>query len=171
MVAHFRHYITLAPHWLVFAYHLGLQHQILGQIPYYNINEIATLSYPYEEQDGLGSRTTVRGIRYNRIAAAGYAWGNLEFRITPFRLTLWKQHIDLILNPFMDAAAITRPYRLEKQMDTPYYQALKQPVMLSFGLGAKALINTNIMFSVDVARGLGNQVGCWTVSTASVFIF
>lgn len=178
LVAHFRHYVTMFPERLVFAYHLGLQHQLWGEIPYYNINEIANIFYPYEEMDGIGSRTTVRGIRYNRVAAAGYAWANVEFRVTPFKFNLFKQHFDLVLNPFMDVCAITRNYRLEEQKaavspnpDIPLYQERKLPVMVSFGIGGKIQMNTNFVMSFDVGRGLDPQVGAWTISTSSSYLF
>lgn len=172
LAAHFRHYIGLIPERLVFAYHLAFQHQLWGEIPFYNLNEIATLSYPYEEVDGLGSRSTVRGIRYNRVAAAGYAWANIELRATPFRFNLFGARIDLVLNPFTDLAAITRPYRLEEQKQHPdYYRDSRLPVMVCLGMGGKIIINTNFMFSADIGRGLNDQVGAWTVGMASVYVF
>ena len=128
--------------------------------------------------DGLGSRTTVRGIRNNRVAAAGYAWANIEFRVTPFKFNLFKQHFDLVLNPFMDVCGITRPYRLEEQKslaiaypDLPLYQDRKLPLMVAFGIGGKIQMNTNFVMSFDVGRGLDPQVGTWTVSTASTYLF
>lgn len=178
LVAHFRHYVTIFPGRWVFAYHLGLQHQLWGELPYYALNEIANSFYPYEEMDGLGSRTTVRGIRNNRVAAAGYAWANIEFRVTPFKFDLFKQHFDLVLNPFMDVCGITRSYRLEEQKslaaahpDIPLYQDKKLPVMVAFGIGGKIQMNTNFVMSFDVGRGLDPQVGTWTVSTASTYLF
>lgn len=178
LVAHFRHYVTIFPGRWVFAYHLGFQHQLWGEIPYYALNEIASSFYPYEEMEGLGSRTTVRGIRNNRIAAAGYAWANIEFRVTPFKFNLFKQHFDLLLTPFMDVCSITRSYRLEEQKaalspnpDIPLYQDKKLPVMLSFGVGGKIQMNTNFVLSIDVGRGLDPQVGAWTISTATTYLF
>ena len=171
LVAHFRQYVTLFPGRLVFAYHLGLQHQLWGQLPFYNLHEIASLFYPFEEMDGLSSRTTVRGIHYNRVAAAGYAWANLELRFTPFSFNLFNQHFDLVLNPFSDLCAITRPYRLEEQKNTPYYQAGSLPLMVSFGLGGKLQMNTNFIMSVDVGRGLNPQVGAWTIGMATTYVF
>ncbi len=178
LVAHFRHYVTIFPGRWVFAYHLGLQHQLWGEIPYYALNEMANLFYPYEEMDGLGSRTTVRGILNNRVAAAGYAWANIEFRVTPFKFNLFKQHFDLVLNPFMDVCGITRSYRLGEQKaaispkaEVPLYQDKKLPVMLSFGIGGKIQMNTNFVLSFDVGRGLDPQVGTWTISTSSSYLF
>lgn len=178
LVAHFRQYLSLVPGRLVFAWHLGLQHQLAGEIPYYNLNEIATIFYPYEEICGLGSRVTVRGIRYNRIMAAGYAWANFELRITPFKFQLFGQQFNLVLNPFADVCAITRSYRLEEQKrlgglfpELKIWQDRKLPLMAAFGLGGKIQMNTNFILSLDVGRGLDPQVGAWTVGMATTYAF
>ena len=178
LVGHFRHYITLFPGRLVFAYHLGIQHQFAGEIPYYNLNEIATIFYPYEEICGLGSRVTVRGIRYNRIMAAGYAWGNFELRFIPFKFHLFGQRFNLVLNPFADLCAITRPYRQEQQKELGrthpelnLWQDKTLPVMAAFGLGGKIQMNTNFILSLEVGRGLDPQVSDWTIGMATTYVF
>lgn len=171
LVAHYRQYISLWPEHLVLAFHLGLQHQVWGEMPFYNLNEIATLFYPVEEYDGLGSRVSVRGIRYNRIAAAGYAWGNFELRWAVADFRAFRQDFRLILNPFVDLAAITRPYRLEQQKALGFYQEKALPVMAGLGSGIKLQMNTNFMMSVDVGRGLDPQVGDWTIGMSSTYAF
>jgi hypothetical protein len=84
----------------------------------------------------------------------------------------------MVLNPFMDICGITRTYRLEEQKaavspypDIPLYQDKKLPIMLSFGIGGKIQMNTNFVMSFDVGRGLDPQVGTWTVSTSSTYLF
>ena len=173
LVLHWRHYITLFPERLVLAYHLGLQHTFSGDVPFYNLNEIATLFYAYEENAGLGSRYTIRGYRYNRIAAAGYAWGNFELRCTPFRFKLFGQHFDIVLNPFLDLACITRTYRLaqQKALGAAFYQDRRLPLMASAGMGGKLHMNTNFILSVDVGKAFDPQLSNWTVSMATTYVF
>lgn len=172
LVAHFRHYLSLVPERIIFAYHLGLQHQLWGEMPFYYLNEIASVFYAYDEISGLGSRLTVRGLRYNRIAAAGYAWGNFELRLIPFRFHLWGRDINIILNPFADVCAITRNYRLPEQMQLPaFYQERRLPVMAALGLGGKLQMNTNFILSLDVGRGLEPQLSEWTVGMATTYVF
>ena len=177
IVLHWRHYVTLFPERLIFAYHLGLQHTFAGELPFYNINELATLFYTYEENSGLGSRYSVRGFRYNRIAAAGYAWANVELRVTPFKFNLFKQHFDIVLNPFLDLASITKTYRLDRQkiliMDDAMniYQERKLPVMASAGIGAKLHMNTNFILSVDFAKAFDPQLSEFTVGMATTYVF
>ena len=172
VVAHWRHYVSLGTDRVILAYHLGLQHTIAGEVPFYNINELATLSYLYEECSGLGSRYSVRGFRYNRLAAAGYAWANIELRVTVLRFNLFKQHFDIVVNPFTDLAAITKTYRLEEQKLLPgLYQDLKLPVAPSAGMGIKLHMNTNFILSLDAGYGFNPQLGDLTIGMSTTYVF
>lgn len=172
LVGHFRHYLALIPHRVVLATHVGFQHQLWGEMPYYNLSEISTLLYKYEESEGLGSRYTIRGYKYNRILAPGIAWSNLELRARVAGFRFRRQDVSLVVFPFVDLGAITRSYRLEEQQALPgLYQDLRRPVMVSLGLGGKIQINTNFMLGLDVGRALDPQLGSWTVSTAGSYLF
>ena len=171
--AHWKQFITLWPGRLIFAYHIGLQHTLAGDLPYYNLNELATIAYAYEECSGLGSRYSIRGYRYNRIAAAGYAWANIELRVIPFKFNLFGQHFDLVLNPFVDLAAITKNYRMDRQkvLGTLYYQEKKLPVMASAGIGGKLHMNTNFILSLDFGKAFDPQLSDFMVGMATTYVF
>ena len=169
---HWRHYLTLVPGRLIFGYHLGLQHTLAGELPFYNINELATIHYAYEENSGLGSRYSIRGFRYNRIAAAGYAWANVELRVIPLRFDLWKQHFDIVFNPFVDLASITRTYRMDRQANyADVYQDRKLPVAASAGMGVKLHMNTNFILSVDFGKAFDPQLSDFMVGMATTYVF
>ena len=179
-VGHFRHYVPLVFGRLTFAYHLGIQHQFAGEMPWYNLNEISNLIYQYEEYEGIGSRYTMRGMLYNRIMAAGYAWGNFELRAKVLQFNAFKQHFDLVVNPFFDAATITRPYRLDAQKKALFagdgaepvlYQEATGKVHCSAGIGGKIHMNTNFILSVEVAKGFDPQLSALTVSMATTYMF
>ena len=177
-VGHFRHYVPLVFGRLTFAYHLGLQHQFAGEMPWYNLNEISNLIYQYEEYEGIGSRYTVRGMLYDRIMAAGYAWGNFELRAKILQFNLFKQHFDIVVNPFFDAATITRPYRLEEhqklQSLTDHRQLwadATEKVHCSAGIGAKLHMNTNFILSLEVGKGFNPQLSALTVAMATTYMF
>ena len=172
VAARWKQFISLIPDWLIFAYQLCFQHTLAGEIPYYNLNELATLHYLYEENSGLGSRYSIRGYNYNRISAAGYAWANLEFRVIPWKFKLFKQNFRLVLNPFMDLAAITKTYRLEQQMQVAdFYQSLKRPVMASAGCGIKLHMNTNFILSLDFAKAFDPQLSNFMIVMATTYVF
>ena len=177
-VGHFRHYVPLVFGRLTFAYHLGLQHQFAGEMPWYNLNEISNLIYQYEEYEGIGSRYTVRGFLYDRIMAAGYAWGNFELRAKVLQFNLFKQHFDLVVNPFFDAATITRPYRLDEHeklrtlTDTrQLWQDATEKIHCSAGIGGKIHMNTNFILSLEVGKGFNPQLSDLTVSMATTYMF
>ncbi len=170
--ARWKQFLSLIPDWLIFAYQLSFQHTLAGEIPYYNLNELATIHYIYEENSGLGSRYSIRGYRYNRISAAGYAWANLEFRVIPLKFKLFKQHFRIVVNPFMDLAAITKTYRLEQQKEVPgCYQDRKLPLMASAGCGVKLHMNTNFILSLDFAKAFDPQLSNFMIVMATTYVF
>ena len=172
VVAHFRHFVPIIYSRLTLAYHIGLQHQFLGEMPYYNLSEISTLLYQYEEYEGLGSRYTIRGYKYDRILAPGIAWANIELRATCFKFDFLKQHIALILMPFMDLATITRTYRPEEQKALPgLYQDRKVPIMLSGGIGGAIHINANMTLGIDFGKALDPQLNDFTIGMHSTYMF
>ena len=186
LVGHFRHFVPLVFGRLTLAYHLGFQQQIAGEMPWYNLNEISTLTYQYEESEGLGSRYTVRGYRLNRMMAAGYAWGNFELRAKVLQFNLFRQHFDIVVNPFFDVAAITRTYRCDEQqrlqealgnpyasrpLPIPVWQEATERIHCSAGIGGKIHMNTNFILSLEVGKGFQPQLADLTVSMATTYLF
>ena len=175
-VLHWRHYVPLGTDRIIFAYHLGFQDTFAGEIPFYNLNEIATLNYFYEEYAGLGSRYTIRGYRYTGYTAEGYAWGNFEFRITPFRFNLWNRQFEIVLNPFMDIGFIVPTYRLEEQRALApqgdiYAEGVRKPLLASAGCGGKLHMNTNFIISIDVAHAIDTPYGAWMIGMGTTYVF
>ena len=176
LVLHWRHYVPLWKDRVIFAYHLGFQETLAGEIPFYNLNEIATLNYQYEEYAGLGSRYTIRGYRFTSLTAKGYAWGNFELRINPFRFNLWNQHFDIVLNPFVDLGMIDPSYRIEQQkalepLGDIYIDGPRNPLFVSAGCGAKLHMNTNFILSVDFGHAIGSQYGDLMVGMGTTYVF
>ncbi len=177
LVLHWRHFVPLGTERIIWAYHLGFQQRIAGEIPFYNLNELSTLNYQYEEYSGLGSRYTIRGYRYNSIAAEGYAWGNFELRVTPFCFDLWKQHFDIVLNPFVDLALINPSYRYDAQRDLAAEGLFNegavghQPFMVSAGCGIKLHMNTNFILSLDVGKAIGSPFSDLMIGMGTTYVF
>lgn len=176
LVLHLRRYIPVWKDRVIFAYHLGFQDCIAGEMPFYNLNEIATLNYSYEEYAGLGSRYTIRGYRYTSYTADGYIWGNFEFRISPFRFDEWGQHFEFVLNPFVDIGVIMRRYRLELQEKLVqeqdiYANSHTLHLPTSIGCGAKLHMNTNFILSVDVGHAIGEAYGDWMIGMGTTYVF
>ena len=112
---YFRHYVSIPipipagkP---VFAYRLAWQQTILGETPFYMIQNVPLLVQRNMISEGFGSSNTIRGVRENRILAEGFAWANTELRIKLVSFKLFKQYFYVAINPFFDAGIITKPYR------------------------------------------------------------
>ena len=173
-VLHFRHFIPAIPGRLTVAYHIGFQQQIAGKMPWYHLNEISTLYYAHEEFEGIGSRDTMRGVLYNRFAAAGYLWGNFELRTRVFSVTLFGQDFDGILSPFLDLTGITKYFRSEEQAGFAgllYQDDRSKRLFASAGCGAKLHMNTNFILSLDVGRAFDPEVACTTISMGTIYMF
>ena len=160
---HWRHFVPLGTDRVIFAYHLGFQDTFAGDIPFYNLNEIATLNYQYEEYAGLGSRYTIRGYRYTAYSAKGYAWGNFELRLTPFRFERWNRSFDIVLNPFVDLGTLNPTYRQE--------QLAAAPLLVSAGCGAKLHMNTNFIISLDLGHAFSSPYSALLVGMGTTYVF
>jgi outer membrane protein assembly factor BamA len=172
VVGHVRYFVPIIFNRLTLACHIGLQHQFLGEMPYYSLSEIATLLYQYEENEGLGSRYTLRGYKYGRIVAPGLVWSNIELRTTVVNFNFLKQDVSLVLYPFVDLAAITRTYRLEEQKKLPeLYQDRQLPIMVSAGIGGKVHVNANLKLGIDLAKALDPQLSDFTIGMSSTYLF
>lgn len=114
---HFRHYISLPWKWngggMVFAYHLGYQGTMAGEVPFYMQQNICTLVQRQVMSEGLGSANNVRGISQNSMVADGVAWGNAELRIKLVSFQLWRQFFYVGVCPFYDVGMVVQPYRAD----------------------------------------------------------
>ena len=112
---YFRHYIDIPIHIPagdpVFAYRLAWQQTLLGETPFYMIQNVPLLVQRNMISEGFGSSNTIRGVRENRILAEGFAWANTELRVKLFSFKLFNQYFYLAMNPFFDAGIITKGYR------------------------------------------------------------
>lgn len=174
-VLHFRHYVPILFGRLTWAYHIGFQQQFAGRMPWYHLNEISTLYYTHEESEGIGSsRDTMRGLLYNRFAAAGYLWGNFELRARVFS-TNWKsRQFDIVINPFLDATGITKYFRSEEQSAFPghlYQDDRSKRLFMSAGCGVKFHMNTNFIIAIDLGRAFDREVACTTISMGTTYMF
>ena len=97
----------------VFAYRLAWQQTILGETPFYMIQNIPLLVQRNMISEGFGSSNTIRGLRENRILTEGFAWANTELRVKIVNFKLFNQYFYLAVNPFFDAGIITKPYRTQ----------------------------------------------------------
>ena len=96
------HYVPVWKDRLTFAYRVGVQAKIAGEIPYYFINNLNTLFFRKVYTEGLGGNASVRGINRNGVVGNGMAWLNTELRWRFVNFRFINQNFHLALNPFFD---------------------------------------------------------------------
>ena len=141
MVLTHRQYFTLFPDRLTFAYRLNYQTTLSGNMPWY------LLSFKpdtYVSWEGLGGSKTLRGIMRNRVVGEGAVLGNFEFRWKFVHFNFIGREWYLALNPFLDAAKITKQYDLQ-----PNITGDADGFHFSYGMGVRIALNQNFIVAVD----------------------
>ncbi len=176
---YYRQYITIPIHLFkagdpVFAYRLAWQQTLLGETPFYMIQNVPLLVQRNMISEGFGSSNTIRGIRENRILAEGFAWANFDLRIKLVSFKLFNQYFYIATNPFFDAGIVTKNYRtavFENPLNRvdPKLAALgvngaiydpskTGDIVTSAGIGLKIAMNQNFIVSVEYAHCLYNEL-------------
>ena len=164
------HYVPVWKDKLTFAYRLGLQTNICGEIPYYFINNLNTLFFRKVYTEGLGGNASVRGLNRNGVVGNGVAWLNAEFRWRIVNFRFINQNWHIALNPFFDMGGVIQPYRLDEQKaaqaslasnpnDNPIYSGKSENIHATAGCGLKIVMNRNFVISVEFARALDSRDG------------
>ena len=165
------HYVPVWKDKLTFAYRLGVQTNLAGEIPYYFVNNLNTLFFRKVYTEGLGGNASVRGINRNGVVGNGMAWLNTEFRWRIVNFRFINQNFHIALNPFFDMGQVIQPYRLEEQKAVfelldgkfnqvnPFYSGDEEKLHATAGCGLKIVMNRNFVISVEMARALDNRDG------------
>lgn len=163
------HYVPVCKDHLTFAYRLGVQAKIAGEIPYYFINNLNTLFFRKVYTEGLGGNASVRGINRNGVVGNGMAWLNTELRWRFANFRLINQNFYLALNPFFDMGQVIQPYRLDEQKAAfnaktdgevnPFYSGDEDKLHATLGCGLKVVMNHNFVISVEMAKAFDKRDG------------
>ena len=164
-------YVPVYKDKLTFAYRIGIQTKLAGEIPYYFINNLNTLFFRKVYTEGLGGNASVRGINRNGVVGNGMAWLNTEFRWRIVNFRFINQNFHIALNPFFDMGQVIQPYRLEEQKaaytaaggelnpSNPFYSGNEEKLHATAGCGVKIVMNRNFVISVEMARALDQRDG------------
>ena len=167
-------YVPVYKDRLTFAYRLGVQAKLAGEVPYYFINNLNTLFFRKVYTEGLGGNASVRGINRNGVVGNGMAWLNTEFRWRIVNFRFINQNFHIALNPFFDMGQVIQPYRLEEQKAAyealggaynllnkynPLYSGNEEKLHMTAGCGLKIVMNRNFVISVEMARALDGRDG------------
>ena len=165
-----RHYVPIYKDKLTFAYRLAAQHKIVGNMPWYMINNINMPFFQKMYTEGLGGVVTMRGVNRNGVLGDGFVLGNAELRWHFLDFQFINQNWQLVFSPFFDAGMIIQPFREEELIQAQsdyeaslpegqvaekiYYSGEKEGIHTSAGGGIKIIMNRNMILGVDVGRAL-----------------
>ena len=108
-----RQYFSLAKD-LQFAYRLDYQ-TTLGnnKVPYFAQPELITSFLIAASNQGLGGKSSVRGILRNRVVGDAVGFGNFELRYKFLRFEWLKQNFYLGTNVFFDSGLVLQPIEMD----------------------------------------------------------
>ena len=160
-----RQYFSLAKD-LQFAYRLDYQ-TTLGnnKVPYFAQPELITSFLIAASNQGLGGKSSVRGILRNRVVGDAVGFGNFEFRYKFLRFEWLKQNFYLGTNVFFDSGLVLQPI----EMDLSAVSATDRATYFSnyesgkfhsaAGIGLKIGWNENFVISADYGKAFNKQDG------------
>lgn len=182
-----RQYFTLFPERLTFAYRLGYQGTVFGDVPFYLQPNITTLILRGSTSEGLGGGKSVRGVIRNRVIGDGVAWANLELRWKFVKFQFIGQNFYLSLNGFVDGGQVITPVKFSTSnvdwdnynWQTPdaslakedLFGADKESLHLSYGAGLRIAMNRNFIIAVDHGRPFDKRDGASGTYIGLNFLF
>lgn len=152
-----RQYITLIKEKLSFAYRLRYD-ACFGKLPFYTRQVLA------DGTEGIGGTATLWGIHQNRIMARQFAMANVELRAKVVRFNFIKQNWYIGAVPLFHAGYLVKKIDMDltqvsQQDRETYFTQTDNRWYLSYGIGAKLVMNENTVIGFDWAHSLNNQAG------------
>lgn len=159
-----RQYFTVVKNKLSFAYRLGYQQTIFGDVPFYYQSQLIVSLLRGATSEGLGGSKTLRGIKRNRVIGDGFFYGNTEFRWRAARFTFINQNWYLGINAFADFGLATgkievNPTNLGDYNPDDYFNPGSEKLHVSSGLGLRLVMNENFVISADFGKAFNDQDG------------
>ena len=160
-----RQYFTLAKD-LSFAYRLDYQMSLGNNyVPYYAQPLLITSYLIAATNQGLGGKTSIRGILRNRVIGDNVGFGNFEFRYKFLRFEMLKQNFYIGTNVFFDSGIILKPIDINLTNLSPVDKATyfndytAGKFHSSAGVGLKIGWNENFVISTDFGKAFDKQDG------------
>jgi hypothetical protein len=161
-----RQYFTLIPNDLSFAYRLGYQQTIFGDVPFYYQTQVIVSTLRGATSEGLGGSKTLRGIWRNRVVGNGFAYGNAELRWKALRFTFINQNWYLGVNGFTDFGLVTdkidfvKPDLSESSYNaSDFFNTGAEKLHVSAGAGLRIVMNENFIIAIDLGKAFNEQDG------------
>ena len=160
-----RQYFTLLKD-VSFAYRLDYQMSIGdNHVPFYAQPLLITSYLIAATNQGLGGKSSLRGILRNRIIGDNVGFGNFEFRYKFIRFKMFNQNFYVGTNVFFDTGIILKPIDINFatisaiDKSTYFNDYLAGKFHSSAGLGLKIGWNENFVISADFGKAFDKQDG------------
>ncbi len=153
-----RQYFTVVRKILSFAYRLGYQTTLSGEVPFYAKPLILTTMLRGATNEGLGGRSNLRGIPRGRVIGDGVVYGNFELRWKFLYTQIFKQNFYFGLNAFADVGRVTKFVPIENKVkeiqdpdfvESEYFDFGTESLHLAYGLGLRIAMNQNFIIAFD----------------------
>lgn len=161
-----RQYFTLVPKDLSFAYRLGYQTTLSGNVPFYYRSQLITSVLTGNMSEGLGGAKTLRGVRRNRVIGDGMVYGNAELRWKFVHFNLINNNFYLGLSAFTDIGKVTKKVNVESMIapissipQTDYFRWGAEKMHYSYGAGLHIAMNENFIIAIDYGLAADKQDG------------
>jgi hypothetical protein len=160
-----RQYFTLLKD-LSFAYRLDYQ-MSLGDnhVPFYAQPLLITSYLIAATNQGLGGKSSMRGILRNRVIGDNVGFGNFEFRYKFLRFKMFSQNFYIGTNVFFDTGIILKPIDINfanvsaSDKSTYFNDYSSGKFHSSAGTGLKIGWNENFVISADFGKAFDKQDG------------
>ena len=153
----YRQYFSLFPR-LVFAYRLGYQTLINGQMPYYMFPYLLSTTWTTE---ALGGVKSIRGVYNQRLQGNGYALANFEFRYFLLNTVVLNKNLGIGINAFTDMGTVSNEYKISPASNYAAfdYKPNNEKVHYGVGGGIRLILNHNFIGAFDCGQPLNKQDG------------
>ena len=160
-----RQYFTLLKD-LSFAYRLDYQMSLSdNHVPFYAQPLLITSYLIAATNQGLGGKSSMRGILRNRVIGDNVGFGNFEFRYKFLRFKMFSQNFYIGTNVFFDTGIILKPIEINfanvsaSDKSTYFNDYSAGKFHSSAGVGLKIGWNENFVISADFGKAFDKQDG------------
>ncbi len=178
-----RQYFTLIEKNLSFVYRIGYQQTLGGHVPFYYQSQMITSRLTKATNEGLGGKSSLRGVLRNRVIGDGIAYANVELRWKPLRFTAFNQDFYIGLDWFYDVGIVTKNIELPDNLQTTfttlyptesyydYFSEDSETFHHTTGVSLMIAMNENFVIAVDVGKAFNKQDGNIGVSIGLNYLF
>jgi len=162
-----RQYFPIKYDKLTFAYRLGYQQTIFGQVPFYYQSQMIVSVLLGATMEGLGGSKSVRGLWRNRVIGDGFMYGNAELRWKAVRFKFIRQNFYLGVNAFSDFGMVTDKIKFDvpdlsewsSYTTSDFFKTNAEKMHITAGAGLKIVMNENFIVAIDLGVPFNEQDG------------